>query len=58
LYHYEREKDDVSVDVFPAITYDRTRDGMRKWSFLWRAFRYETGPDGTKLDLLFIPLVR
>ena len=58
LYHYERNNNDVSVDIFPAITYDRTSDGFKRWSFLWRAFRYETGPEGKKLDLLFIPLRR
>jgi hypothetical protein len=58
FYDYERTDEKVTIDVFPAITYDQTRDGLRKWAFLWRAFRYETGPDGRKLDLLFIPLLR
>lgn len=58
LYHYERRNEDVSVDIFPAITYDRTQDGFRRWAFLWRAFRYERGPEGKKLDLLFMPLIR
>ncbi|MEI7880405.1 MAG: hypothetical protein WCI95_05980 [bacterium] len=58
LYHYERHNEDVSVDIFPAITYDRTKDGFQRWAFLWRAFRYERGPEGKKLDLLFIPLIR
>ena len=58
LYHYERHNDDVSVDIFPAITYDHTQDGFRRWAFLWRAFRYERGPDGKKLDLLYIPIIR
>lgn len=58
LYHYERHNEDVSVDVFPAMTYDRTPDGFRRWAFLWRAFRYERGPEGRKLDLLYIPLIR
>jgi len=58
LYHYERHNEDVSVDIFPAITYDRTKDGFRRWAFLWRAFRYERGPDGKKLDLLYIPVFR
>ncbi len=58
LWHYERVNGDVSVDVFPAITYDSKKDGFRKVSFLWRFFRYEKGPEGKKLDLLFIPLLR
>ncbi len=58
FYHYERNNKDVSVDIFPAITYDRTEDGFKRWAFLWRAFRYERGPEGKKLDILFIPLVR
>jgi hypothetical protein len=58
LWHYERSNDDVSLDIFPAITHDRRADGFRKTSFLWRFYRYEKGPDGTKMDLLFIPVVR
>jgi hypothetical protein len=58
FWHYERNNDTVSVDIFPAITYDRAADGNRRWAFLWRAFRYEKGPEGRKLDLLFIPLLR
>ncbi len=58
FYHFERNNEDVSVDIFPAITYDRTHDGFRRWSFLWRVFRYERGPEGRKLDLLLVPLIR
>ena len=58
LWHYERANNDVSVDVFPSITYDRRGDTFRKTSFLWRFFRYEHGPDGKKMDLLFLPVVR
>jgi len=58
LWHYEKLNGDVSVDVFPGITYDSRKDGFRKVSFLWRMFRYEAGPVGKKLDLLFVPLVR
>lgn len=58
-WHYERLNGDVSVDSLPFITYDRKTDGFRRVSFLWRAFRYETHPEeGTKLDLLFLPLRR
>jgi hypothetical protein len=58
LWHYERSNADVRVDVFPAITYDRKGADFKKTTFLWRCFRYERGPDGRKLDLLFVPLVR
>ncbi|MBN1673528.1 MAG: hypothetical protein JXR37_20955 [Kiritimatiellae bacterium] len=58
VWHYERSNGDVSLDVFPAITYDRKQDGFKKVSFLWRFFRYERGKDGTKLDVLFIPVKR
>ncbi len=58
LWHYERVNGDVSVDVFPAITYDSKKDGFRKVSFLWRFFRYEKGPKGKKMDVLFVPIMR
>jgi hypothetical protein len=59
LWHYERLNGDVSMDLFPAITWDRRKDGFSKTSFLWRLFRYEKNPaTGTKLDILFIPLMR
>jgi hypothetical protein len=58
VWHHERTNGDVSVDLFPGITYDRKRDGFKKVSFLWRLFRYENGKDGRKLDLLYIPVVR
>jgi hypothetical protein len=58
LWHYERANDDVSVDIFPAITYDRKGDAFKKVTFLWRFFRYERGNEGRKLDLLFLPVMR
>lgn len=59
LWHYEKLNGDVSVDVFPALTFDRKSDGFRKTAFLWHLFRYEQSPEGkTKLDLFFIPVVR
>jgi len=59
LWHYERRGGDVSVDLFPAITYDRHADGFSKTSFLWRLYRYERHPGGgVDLDLLFLPLSR
>lgn len=58
LFRYQRDHDDVTVDVFPAITYDRTGDSMRKASFLWRGFRYERKEGQKAVDLLFLPVWR
>ena len=58
VWHYEKLNDDVSVDIFPAITYDRRSNGFHKFSFLWRFIRYENGPKGKKFDLFFIPVLR
>lgn len=58
LWHYERSNGDVSVDIFPAITYDHKTDGCRQASFLWRGFRYRHDRNGTDLDLLFLPVRR
>jgi hypothetical protein len=59
LWHYERRNGNVSVDVFPSISYDRKTDGFRRISCLWRFYRYERAADGRKkLDVLFVPLMR
>lgn len=59
LYHHETLDGDSTTDVFPAITWDRRKDGYRKASFLWRLFRWERDPEkGTSLDLFFLPLLR
>jgi hypothetical protein len=59
LWHYERSNGDVTVDLFPGITYDHKIDGFKKISWLWRVFRYERDKDGgKKLDLLGIPFMR
>jgi len=58
VWHYERLNGDVGVDMFPGITYDRTADGSRAFSFLWRVFRYERSPNGVKVHLFFVPIVR
>jgi hypothetical protein len=59
LWHYERQNGDVSVDVFPAFTYDHKADGFRKVSFLWRFYRNERAPTGgRKVDVLFVPVKR
>jgi hypothetical protein len=60
LYHNETLGGDSSTDIFPAITIDKKETGFRKYSFLWRMYRYEKNPETgtTKLDILFIPLKR
>ncbi len=59
LWHYEKRNGNVSVDIFPGITYDTRADGFSKTSFLWRFYRYERHPEGgVDLDLLFLPLSR
>lgn len=59
LLHYERLDGDVSMDVFPAITWDRRVDGTRKFTLLWRLFRNEKDAEGKrKLDILFVPILR
>jgi hypothetical protein len=59
LWHYERLNGDVSVDVFPAFTYDHKTDGFKKISFLWRFLRYERSATGAKkANVLFVPLSR
>lgn len=55
LYHYEKLDGDVSVDVFPFITYDRRKDGNKHFSFMWRLFSYQKKKDGLKVHVLFIP---
>jgi hypothetical protein len=59
LWDWEEENGDVSLDVFPGFTYDSKTNGYKKTSFLWRFFRYESGPkEGTSVDLFFIPIWR
>jgi hypothetical protein len=58
-WHYERVNDEVSVDVFPGVTYDRRGNRFKKVSFLWRFFRYEREESGArKADALFVPVMR
>lgn len=59
LWHSEKLNGDLSVDVFPSITYDKKKDGFKRVSFLWKLFRYEREADGNhKLHLFFIPLMK
>ncbi len=59
LWHYELLNGDVSVDVFPGITYDHKKNGYQKTAFLWRVFRNERAANGNeKTDVLFVPVRR
>ena len=59
LWDREERDGNVTVDAFPGFTHDSKTNGYSKTSFLWRFFRYEKDPaKGTKLDLLFLPIVR
>lgn len=55
LYHYEKLKGDVSVDIFPFITYDSKAEGDRSFSFMWRLFSYRKTDKGRKVHILFVP---
>lgn len=59
LWRREESDGNVSVDAFPAFTYDSRPDGYSKTSFFWRLFRRERDAKGnTKLDFLFLPIAR
>ncbi len=60
IWDYERIGQDVAVDAFPFISYDRRpAEGLKRFSFAWRLFRWERSTaGGRKLDVLFIPLMR
>ena len=59
LWDREEKDGNVTVDAFPGFIYDSKTNGYSKTSLLWRFFRYEKDPkSGTKLDLLFLPIVR
>ena len=57
VWCFDEDDGDVTLDVFPGITYDSKTDESWKFSFLWRFFNYERKQDGkSKLDVLFIPV--
>lgn len=59
LLHYERLNGNTTMDLFPAVTWDRRVDGRHRFSFLWRLIRSETDAEGRRtLDLLFLPVRR
>lgn len=57
LWHYEEKNGNVSMDMFPFVTYDRKANGYEKTSFLWKFYNHETDSRGrSHLDLFFIPV--
>jgi hypothetical protein len=59
LWDWERRGEDVSLDVFPGVTWDSRGAGFRKASWLWRLFRWERNAEGkTSVDVLFLPVWR
>ncbi len=59
LWDLERKGSDVSLDMFPGVTWDSRADGYRKAAWLWRLFRWEKSADSrTSVDVLFIPVWR
>ena len=58
LFDYRRVGHEVSVDMFPFVTYDRDGVKTKQFSFLWRFFSYERVGYRKKLYLLFIRVAR
>lgn len=57
-WDYRRRNEQVQVDAFPFVTYDRKGEKTRSLSFLWRVFRYERNDERRELDVLFLPVHR
>ena len=59
VMRYEKTGEDVSLDVFPFITYDaRPAEKLTQFSVFWRLYRKRTEGDKTALDVLGIPVRR
>lgn len=59
LWRYDRQDNDVTIDIFPGISMDRKGNGYRRTSVFYRLYRNEVSPEGKrKMDLLFLPIVR
>lgn len=59
LWDWERKGEEVSLDMFPGVTWDSRADGYRKAAWLWRLFRWEKDAEGrTSVDVLFVPVWR
>ena len=56
LMDYEKSGENVSVDIFPFITYDKIpEEDISQFSVLWRLFRWREEKEKRALDILFIP---
>ncbi len=59
LVDYEKYGENVSLDVFPFVTYDKVpEEEISQFSVLWRLFRRREEKDKRALDILFIPIIR
>jgi hypothetical protein len=59
VMRYEKTGEDVSLDVFPFITYDaRSAEKLTQFSVFWRLYRKRTEGGKTALDVLGIPVRR
>lgn len=59
LWERKEEYGRVTVDAFPAFSYEKKSDGSTMTSFLWRFYRYGVDMEkGITLDLFFIPICR
>ena len=56
LMNYNRNGGNVTLDVFPFITYDKTPvKKIKQFSVFWRLFRWREEKEKRMLDVLFIP---
>ena len=57
LVDYEKYGENVSLDVFPFVTYDKVpEEEISQFSVLWRLFRWRKEKDSRALDILFVPI--
>ena len=57
IMNYNRKGENVSLDVFPFITYDKLpKEEISQFSVFWRLFRWREEKEKRMLDILFIPL--
>ncbi len=56
LMDYEKSGENVSMDIFPFITYDKIPEKeISQFSVFWRLFRWREEKEKRALDILFIP---
>ena len=56
--NYNRKGENVSLDVFPFITYDKIPEKeIKQFSVFWKLFRWRKEKDKRALDILFIPII-